>query len=228
MRNLSNTGLRAFNETLKKDAQKKIITFSEYKKLHSEEKTEKEVLTYEATIASIESVEAVKCGYIIKFDFDKIVTVLFSGTIIIETGGRTTYGGYEPNGTSNKNIDKGHVRLNLNGQSFCIEKLIGICECILADELPETFSGLTVNVLDGTGNIYTAEWLGLKPNYSLDNLEWTLNLDNLTHGRMIKGMYKRTGRVYKFSANDEELIQVYQTKDNDALKEYCKKLIAVK
>jgi hypothetical protein len=99
---------------------------------------------------------------------------------------------------------------------------------VLTDELPDTFSGLTINVLDGSGNIYTAEYLGIKPDYRLCNLEWTLNLDNLNHGRMIKGMYKRTGHVHRFSANDIQLYQLYQTKDTAKLKAYCKKLDTVK
>lgn len=217
-----------FNSTLEPQAQKRIVTFDDYKLLHGGKKTAADKLTYEATIASIESVEKKPAGYIIKFNGGKELSVLYNGMTILTENGNTTYGGYDPFGNNHRNLDKGHFRVNLNGQSFIIEKLIGICECILADKLPDSFNGLTVNVKDGSGNIYTAEYLGIKPDYSLDNLEWTLNLDNLSHGRIIKGMYKRTGHVYRFSANDTELYQLYQTKDTTILKKYCSKLYKVK
>lgn len=58
------------------------------------------------------------------------------------------------------------------------------------------------NVMDGSGSVLTAFKLGIPVNYHPDNIEWCTRLENSVHGSMIIEMEKRTGHVYRYSAND--------------------------
>lgn len=214
--------LRSFNNSLVKEAQKQLVTFEEFKNLHKGIKTEGGKPTAEAIIASITEVVSLTDGYKIIFESGKELTLRFNGTSVTFTGGKNYRGGVLLSDiTKSRNMDRGHLRYVLDNQSFLFERLIGICHCIDNDIMPIDFRGLAVNVMDGTGNMYTAQKLGLMPNFNITNLEWTLKDDNLVAGRKITGLVQRTGSVWSFSANDIALKQIYQTKDNDAIKKYC-------
>ena len=62
---------------------------------------------------------------------------------------------------------------------------------------------------------YTAKELGIPYNIHEDNLEWTSNDRNFAyHGRAIKKIYKKLGKVYRFSANDSAVFDALAM-DND-------------
>lgn len=215
--------IRKFNDGLVVEAQKGIVDFDVFKKMHHGKYTEGGRLTCEAVVASIVNLDKLVDGYKIDFETGKSIIIRFNGTSeLITVDGRHIKGGVNlKNITKSRNMDNGHIRYVIEDQSFMIERLIGICKCIEENELPTDFRGLVVNVMDGTGNMYTSAKLKMMPNFNLDNLEWTLSEDNLVAGRKITGLVKRTGSVWRFSANDIALRQVYQTKDNNAIKNYC-------
>jgi hypothetical protein len=197
------------NNTLKKEAQIETITFEEFKKLHKSQGSK-----LDRMVASIKSVEPMEDGYELHIDNfndgEKVIKVRHNGKVSI-------------NGSSYRELVDNksmHLRINHNNNSIVVEKLIMICKCIVDNELPIRFRGLCVNVMDGSGNIMTANELGIKPDYSIENLEWTLSYRNLIHGKKIYGLFKTTGRVYRYSANDELLNQIYVTRDEEQIKEY--------
>lgn len=201
--------IQELNNTLAEEAKIETITFEEFRKLHKSQGSK-----LDRMVASINSVKHMEDGYELHIDNfkggEKVVKVRHNGKVSI-------------NGSSfrelvdNKSM---HLRINHNNNSIVVEKLIMICKCIVDNELPIRFKGLCVNVCDGSGNIITANELGIKPDYSIENLEWTLNYRNLLHGRKIRGLYDLTGHVYRYSANDEALNQIYATKNEEQIKEY--------
>lgn len=104
--------------------------------------------------------------------------------------------------------------------SLYTEKFFGICEQWLSGYLPSSFKGLQVNVKDCSGNIITAEKLGIQYNMSLSNLEWCLEEDNRWAGRKALYFKKLTGKAWRFSCNDELLYQKSQTGTVDEIIDY--------
>lgn len=203
--------INQLNQSLAKEAQITTVTFHVFKSLHLNKGTKLEKM-----IASIRKVVQLTDGYEIHINnyngSEKIIIVKFNGSVSI-------------NGSTFRQLVDAksmHLRINHINNSIIIEKLIGICECILHDELPMSMRGLCVNVMDGSGNIITADELGIKTSYHPENLEWTLNYRNATHGRNIKKLFNITGKVYRYSANDDTLNQVLATKDSNKIKEYMK------
>jgi len=197
------------NNTLKKEAQIETITFEEFKRLHKSQGSK-----LDRMVASIKSVEPMEDGYELHIDNfndgEKVIKVRHNGKVSI-------------NGSSYRELVDNksmHLRINHNNNSIVVEKLIMICKCIVDNELPIRFKGLCVNVMDGSGNIMTANELGIKPDYNIENLEWTLSYRNLIHGKKIYGLFKTTGHAYRYSANDELLNQIYVTRDEEQIKEY--------
>jgi len=108
--------------------------------------------------------------------------------------------------------------------SRTLESWIGLCCAYLADDLPETFDcALEINVMDGCGNMVTAQHLGIDYDLHEYNLEWCLKSENIGMGRIIKKIAKVTGGVYRFSAMDSKIKELYQLKKYKELKAYLDK-----
>ena len=120
-----------------------------------------------------------------------------------------------------RGIDNGRVKISIDGMNILLERLILIACDIHADKVAVSYKGLEANVLDGSGNVDTAERLMIKPNFSPDNLEWCLKSDNVRHSHMIKKLLKKTGIVYRFSALDNSLVFLVQRGNNNQIKHYC-------
>ena len=197
------------NKTLTEEAQIETISFEEFKQLHKSNGSK-----LDRMVASIKSVEPIANGYkliIKKYNGnEKEIMILFNGKVSI-------------NGSAFKELvdtKSMHLRVNHNNNSIVVEKLIMICKCIIDNELPIRFKGLCVNVMDGSGSLTTADELGVKPDYNIENLEWTLNYRNLLHGKKIYGVYNLTEHVYRYSANDDALNQVWATQNSEEIKKY--------
>lgn len=91
-------------------------------------------------------------------------------------------GGY---GTS-KGIHNGRIKPKVDYIHIYLEKLILLACDIADDKVAISYKGLEANVLDGSGNIDTAERLMIKPNFSPYNLEWCFKSENVSHSHMIK------------------------------------------
>lgn len=197
------------NNTLSQESKIQVIPFRQFKQLHNGKGTKLEKM-----VASINNVVPTEDGYKININNyrggEKIIQIKEDGKVSI-------------NGSAFRELvdaNSLHLRVNHNNNSIVIEKLMLICKCIVDDELPVSFRGLCVNVMDGSGNIMTADELGIKPDYRLENLEWTLTYRNSTHGNKIKALNKLTGHVYRYSANDDTLYQIFVTQSSDNIKKY--------
>lgn len=187
----------------------KIIGRDDFVKKHKADPS----YTLDGLVARISVVYALSEAYIIYFK---------NGTFIeVYHDGRISKNAAVP--AFKMTMTDSHSRIvNLLGYNSSIfaEKLIGIAISWLTNQLPETFTGLVVNVKDGSGTLETARKLGIPVDLSPYNLEWTLPEDNIAHGRRLMSLAKRTGKVYRFSANDRKLKEVYQLKDDAALRDY--------
>ena len=193
--------LRDYNKTVEKGLRVKILTMNEFRVEHVI--SEKKDLDY--VVAHIGNVIKHEHGYKIIFKNRTSLMVFYDGHF------------QKNNDKPIRHLNKGRVRINNIGNygynaSITPEKIIGICDCILRNELPSSFKNLVVNVMDGSGSDKTCEELGLKYNIHEENLEWTNSDRNfIYHGRAISKIYKKLGKVYRFSANDSNIFDAIAT-----------------
>ncbi|WP_370769209.1 hypothetical protein [Ruminococcus callidus] len=169
---------------------------------------------------------------VLKFPNYYIINWKNGGSLILYFNGR--YEKYNCNGklahrggVDSKNgtgfYENGHILLFINGNAISFERLVAICtdftnNCVAAD-----YCKLEANVMDGSGSIYTAYELEIPMNFHPDNIEWSTPQENGRHGYMIRELYKITGHVYRFSAYDNYLVDLYKQKKFKKLKDYCKR-----
>ena len=195
-------GIKELNKTLVKELRYKVVDFKTFKKLHYNEGVQDSL---DGAVAHISKVEKHNYGYEFTFDNGDVFKVFFTGHF------------QKNNGNIVRNLDSsnGRVRINqFNGfnTSMFPEKVIGIAESIINNEMPHTFEGLVVNVMDGSGHDLTAYQLKIPYDIHHYNLEWTTKGRNARHGVAIKKLEKITGHCYRFSANDDAIYQALDIK----------------
>jgi hypothetical protein len=124
-------------------------------------------------------------------------------------------------GTGRGFMDDGHIVLFINGNGIYFERLIAICDDFVSGKMAVDYTELSANVKDGSGTLFMAEKLGIPMNFHPDNIEWSTSQENGLHGQMIKGLYEKTGHVYRFSSYDETLIVLYKSNFIKKLRAYC-------
>lgn len=208
-------GIIKLNRTLSSSLRLPILTFDDFKKLHSHKSSQESL---DAAIAHIAKVYKHQIGYEFIFDNGEVLQVYFSGHM------RKNH--MKPV----RNLDKNNGRIRItqfNGYNTSMypEKLVGIAELILRNEMPNTFDGLSVNVMDGSGRDSTAIELGIPYNIYPDNLEWTLCKRNSRHGAYIRKLADITGHVYRYRANDATLYQALDLKkrNEDWIRSYMER-----
>ena len=109
-------------------------------------------------------------------------------------------------------VDSGYRRLAISGgrrqTSINFERVMLIALSIMRDEIPLTLSKAQANSLDASANGFTALKRNIKPNFSLDNLEWCTGDDNKKHRTLMNKVWKKTHLVFQISAYDPYLNQV--------------------
>ena len=109
-------------------------------------------------------------------------------------------------------VDSGYRRLAISGgrrqSSINFERVMLIALSIMRDEIPLTLSKAQANSLDASANGFTALKRNIKPNFSLDNLEWCTGDDNKKHRTLMNKVWKKTHLVFQISAYDPYLNQV--------------------
>jgi hypothetical protein len=193
-------GIKNLNKTIKREARVDVVTVDEFRKLHENTPTTK----IDGVVRAIVDVQKLVNGYFVTFSTGDTVQVTYDGAF--GKNGEIPYERFDAQ------TGRSRVKVLRYNSSLYAEKLIGICDAWLNNELPSTFRGLVVNVMDGTANLYTANKLGLKPNFHEDNLEWTTQGRNTWHGKHILKIASKTKCVYKYSANDQALIDAWDTK----------------
>lgn len=175
----------------------------------------------DALIASIKRVyQDTDCMYV-EFENNKMIVLDFNGG----------YKKYRSDGKlasqrslgTKMRLKDGHIQLKIEGRTIFMERLVAICKDIINDSMPLSYADLVANVMDGSGSVFTASKLGIPVNYAPDNIEWCSRQENGVHGSMIMEMYKRTGCVYRYSANDRILQYIFLNRSNARLINYCQK-----
>lgn len=172
-----------------------------------------------ALVASIDKVHQDDNCMCIAFETGKSLELNFNGG----------YKKYRKNGSvahkcsidTDIRLEKGHIQLKIEGRTIFQERLIAICRDIIQNKMPLSYEDLVANVMDGSGSVLTAYELNIPVNLHPDNIEWCTNRSNGVHSFMIREMYKRTGHVYRFSANDMTLRQIFLKNDIEELRNYC-------
>lgn len=207
---------REFNETLSPEAQTKIVDFKDFKKFHKERDGRFDL---EKLVASIEEVELYNDCVIAHFENGNLIRGGFNGTYEKYGCKRKLSGGGVGTGVG---IEKnGHIQFSVNDVHTFLERFITLCIDVANNELALSYKGWTANVMDCSGSIYTAKKLGIPVNLRPDNLEWSLTGNNAMHSHMIRGILHKTGHIYRFSANNRTLREIYCTKSDAELKKYC-------
>lgn len=212
----------AFHNTLSDAVKVPIVDFNTFKVINKNSKKKIDVL-----ISSIAHVQQCKDYMHVLFENNKKLDVYFNGDYIKykRNGAIASKGGL----SKEISIDRGHVLLLIEGNRIWMERFIAICWDIVHNKMPVSYHGWVANVMDGSGSVMTAAELGIPVNFHPDNIEWCLAYDNGYHGYMIRKLKNRTGHVYRFSALDKNLNQIFQMSNNTELKNYCiKHLIMVK
>lgn len=204
--------LADFNATCPEELRIKIVTFDQFRKLHKNMTSNK--ATFDNVVANIKEVKIIDGGYNVLFENGKKYSVWYNGQT---KNGRGHKKAYNDNGRT-RDVHIGGYNIN---SSVFPERMIGICSAILNDELPETIDNMTINVMDGSGNIFTAMDLGVLPNLHEENLEWTTSEQNFIHGGHIKLLFKHTGHVYRFSANDDYLSKALSLGKTKEIIDHC-------
>lgn len=170
-------------------------------------------------IASIKTATVGKKCVTAEFQNGKKIKVYYNGNYkkFDKNGRLSSVGGV----STSKCIENEHICLNIEGQKLSAERFVAICVDIVRGIMPDSYDGLNANVMDGSGSVSTASYLGIPVNLHPDNIEWCFRTDNGTHGSMIRKLKKRTGHVYRFSAFDRNLIALLSKENNSDLIRYC-------
>lgn len=212
MRNITD-----LNKTLPSDLQIKTITFDQFIGRHINENKS----SFDRMVSNINDVKRIKNGFEIHFRNGRWARVWYNGYM--------QKCGYNPVKNYNRNRDGEELSIRMNcidgtyNGSVSPEKLLGICNLILENELPDSFTkhNLVVNVMDGSGVKRTAKKLGIEFNGHEDNIEWTTSKRNFSyHGSLILKLKNLTGKVYRFSANDAKIFDAEGTGNYSFLKQY--------
>ena len=199
---------------LNKKLGKKIVCFECFKALNRDSKN-----GIDALVASIDRVYQGKNSMYIEFESGKALELDFNGG----------YTKYRRNGTvanqcsidTEMRLENGHIQLKIEGNTILMERLIAASSDIINNTMPVSYKGLVANVMDGSGSVLTASKLGIPVNYHPDNIEWCTRPENSVHGSMIIEMEKRTGHVYRYSANDVILRIIFLKNNINELRNYC-------
>lgn len=179
------------------------VNFETFKKLHKDDTEGRDLL-----ISNIKEVNVFDNGITVTFNNDKKITALSNGVIYkgkYVVGKKAKYDGGRA-----RVVGLGEYKLNT---SIYSEFIWGIAACYLNDVFSESFDGLVVNVMDGTGNQWTAYKLGGIVNCHPSNLEWTTKERNSKHGQIIKKLMNNKCKAYKFSSWDDDILNASNNGD---------------
>ena len=219
MKNLSKSKLTSTSN--KRHSFNDIVGFSDFKQYHKNNPTEHQVMSFEEVVARIETVTILKGGINAKFEDGTSVFVGFDGSYIRRNNLGPQQSSREVNSVTGINWKNHHIQIYIYGKKILLERFIAVCCDITNDALALYYDELAANVMDGSGSLETADYLNTCVNFEPSNLEWCTRSENSSHGAKIKDLYKITGHVYRFSAEDSQLDSLMKSRDFQAVKDYC-------
>lgn len=123
----------------------------------------------------------------------------------------------------NKSLHWRHLVDRGNSQtSVSYERLMMIADGVYRDCLPDNLKGLQCNVMDCTGNPYTAELFKAKQCFEPSNLEWVFGQEHGTHYNMVMRIFNITGKLWRISARDRYLYELTQNGTTTDISQYLK------
>ena len=200
----------------------KIVGFSEFKRYHKAHPTENRALSFEEVIARIESVVFVKNGVRAAFEDGTAIFGGFDGSYVRYNKLGQKQSSREVNLVIGICWQNTHIQIYVYGKKILLERFIAVCCDIANNALALYYNGIVANVMDGSDSLKTADYLEICVNFEPQNIEWCTRSENSPHGAKIKDLYKITGHVYRFSAEDRELDSLIKSNDFQAVKAYCK------
>lgn len=219
MRNLTTSKLMAAAN--KHQNPNRIVCFTDFKQYHKNNPTEHSVMSFEEVIARISSVTIMKSGVTATFEDSTKVFVGFDGSYIRYNRLGQRQSSRDVNSVIGVNWRTHHIQIYIYGKKILLERFVAVCCDITNDALALYYDELAANVMDGSGSLETADYLNTFVNFEPSNLEWCTRRENASHGAKIKDLYKITGHVYRFSAEDNLLDSLMKSRDFQAVKDYC-------
>lgn len=93
--------------------------------------------------------------------------------------------------------------LIIGNRTISPERMILGMYSVNKDTMLDSYDDYQANVMDCSANMNTAEKLGIRAyNFTPNNIEWCSKSDNTSHGKFMRYIYKKFGRVYAISALD--------------------------
>ena len=192
-----------------------LVNFEQFKKLNMNKRTSNGNFTRDSLIANITKIENV-----VDKNGEELVRVEFGnhgklGILLLDSYNarmKKLKGCWRGYGYTIRRTKKsGHILLNIQNVDLTLESMLLIIDDIKQDLMFTSYQGINANVMDGTGSLDNA--YSFKPNMQIENLEWTLSIDNLRHGRQIRYLRRCcNGECYAYSAHDAHFLAMLELK----------------
>lgn len=201
-----------------------VMNFNDFKRHHCFNPNENRAITFDEIAAKIVGVIKSENGVKAAFEDGSAIFIGFDGSYIRYNRLGQKQSSRKANSITGLSFDDFHVHINVYNKDIFLERFVAVCRDILEGTLLTSYSGLTANVMDGSGSFKTAEYLKIPYNIGFDNIEWCSISKNASHGSKIKKLYEITGHVYRFSAEDEIFDELFKSKDKQKIISYCQNM----
>lgn len=198
-----------------------IVCFADFKRYHKNNPTAHQVMSFEEVIARIDTVVIMKSGVKAVFEDSTEIFVGFDGSYIRYNKLGQRQSSRDVNSVIGIDWRTHHIQIYIYGKKILLERFVAVCCDIANGSLALYYDCIVANVMDGSGSLETADYLITPVNFEPSNLEWCTRSENASHGAKIKDLYKITGHVYRFSAEDNQLDSLMKNRDFQAVKDYC-------
>lgn len=199
-----------------------IVSFTQFKKYHKKYPNESQTMSFEEVVARIDSVVIMKNGIRAAFEDGTAIFVGYDGSYVRYNKLGQKQSSRDVNSVIGICWENTHIQIYIYGKKILLERFIAVCCDIANNALALYYNGIVANVMDGSGSLKTADYLNISVNFEPQNIEWCTRGENTSHGAKIRDLYKITGHVYRFSAEDKELDRLMKSSDFQAVKDYCK------
>lgn len=203
---------RALNATLSKENRMKLVSVEEFKELNKGSKNNTNWMICHIEDVEVKQLEDKNLEFILYLTNREECHVTTDGQgWFVKVNGSKRY--FNTNKVTGRKTTQ--TGLTLCNSNITIERIIAIACSYILDEMPSTFEGLELqaNVIDLSGNAFTAHKIGVKPwNFFPRNIEWTTEGRNGTHCKVMLSMINKLklfGFVPEFSANTIDEVRDY-------------------
>ena len=188
----------------------------------SKESNQKTVRTYNIDFRGLD--DSVTINQIKMIDSITKTDYAISATL---TTGRTITVKYD--GTSESNIFRtGNLSvISIKGRNISLERFVMICNDIVNKTIPQCCykQSLVCNVKDNSSSLEFIRKHNMVTNLRPDNLEWCSNEQNKKHYSILKEILHITGHLYRISAHDKYLAELFSMRSTFSKQDFKEKLL---